>query len=751
MKKMSLYIGREASKLWKRICGETATEIKLLADNWTYLLAGLICQYIHGLAARGVHYFHRPGPVLQDVGFFLLPELGQDRAYISETVFTFVFLSFVLWTFHPFIFKSKKIYTVLLWCRVLAFLVGCQLLRIITFYSTQLPGPNYHCREGSKLARLPRPDSAIEVLLINFPRGVLYGCGDLIFSSHMIFSLVFVRTYQKYGTQRFIKQCAWLIVVIQSLLIIASRKHYTVDVVVAWYTVNLVVFFIDHKLPELPDRSGGGMLLLPLSKDGKTKEENHKLLNGNSGDSVDWRMRTQVNGKISEDGNAVHVDTVMNEQCKPSDFLAQFLSATPSPVMGARCSKFSLCWWHSHLKPSVLESSDLENGGKNDRNSLPSFSEGKLDNGRWIAVKRFNKLAWPDSRQFIDEARSVGNLRSERLANLIGCCHEGDERLLVAEFMPNETLAKHLFHWETQTMKWAMRLRVALYLAQALEYCSSKGRALYHDLNAYRVLFDQDGNPRLSCFGLMKNSRDGKSYSTNLAFTPPEYLRTGRVTPESVVYSFGTLLLDLLSGKHIPPSHALDLIRGKNFQMLMDSCLEGHFTNDDGTELVRLASRCLQYEARERPNAKSLVSALMSLQKDTEVPSYVLMGIPHGTASAQPLLLTPLGEACLRMDRTAIHEILEKKGYKDDEGIANELSFQMWTNQMQETLNSKKQGDAAFRAQDFTTAIDCYSQFIDGGTMVSPTVFARRCLSYLMNDMPQEALGDAMQAQAGVS
>jgi BR-signaling kinase len=53
----------------------------------------------------------------------------------------------------------------------------------------------------------------------------------------------------------------------------------------------------------------------------------------------------------------------------------------------------------------------------------------------------------------------------------------------------------------------------------------------------------------------MKNSRDGKSYSTNLAFTPPEYLRTGRVIPESVVYSFGTLLLDLLSGKHIPPSH----------------------------------------------------------------------------------------------------------------------------------------------------------------------------------------------------
>ncbi|XP_021897377.1 phosphatidylinositol:ceramide inositolphosphotransferase 1 [Carica papaya] len=313
---MTLYIGREASKLWKRICAEITTEINLLTENWKYLLAGLIFQYIHGLAARGVHYLHRPGPTLQDLGFFLLPELGQDKGYISETLFTCVFLSFVLWTFHPFILKSKKIYTVLVWCRILAFLVASQILRIVTFYSTQLPGPNYHCREGSELARLPRPESVLEVLLINFPRGVIYGCGDLIFSSHMIFTLVFVLTYQKYGTVRFIKQFAWLIAAIQSLLIVASRKHYTVDVVVAWYTVNLVVFFLDKKLPELPDRGNGTPpLSLPLSskdKDSKTKEENHKLLNGNSVDPSEWRPRTQVNGKIYEDGNVMHNDSAMN-------------------------------------------------------------------------------------------------------------------------------------------------------------------------------------------------------------------------------------------------------------------------------------------------------------------------------------------------------------------------------------------------------------------------------------------------------
>jgi BR-signaling kinase len=444
--------------------------------------------------------------------------------------------------------------------------------------------------------------------------------------------------------------------------------------------------------------------------------------------------------------------------------------------MGCECSKFISCCGSPESSGSAPEAHKLENEDKSESSDLPAFREysveqlrnatsgfavenivsehgekapnvvykGKLENQRRVAVKRFNRSAWPDARQFMEEARAVGQLRNPRLANLLGCCCEGEERLLVAEFMPNETLAKHLFHWEAQPMKWAMRLRVALYLAQALEYCTSKGRALYHDLNAYRIVFDDDANPRLSCYGLMKNSRDGKSYSTNLAFTPPEYLRTGRVTPESVMYSFGTLLLDLLSGKHIPPSHALDLIKDRNLQMLTDSCLEGQFSVDDGTELVRLASRCLQYEPRERPNPKSLVTSLIPLQKETEVPSHVLMGIAQGGAN---LTLSPLGEACVRMDLTAMYEILEKLGYKDDEGAATELSFQMWTNQMQDTLNTKKKGDSAFRHKEFKAAIDCYSQFIEVGTMLSPTVFARRSLSYLMCDMPEEALNDAVQAQ----
>ncbi|KAI8028116.1 Serine/threonine-protein kinase BSK3 [Camellia lanceoleosa] len=332
--------------------------------------------------------------------------------------------------------------------------------------------------------------------------------------------------------------------------------------------------------------------------------------------------------------------------------------------MGSQSSKLLSCCWVSRHSASIVEAPNVENEEEEVsvlrafheftleqlKNATSGFAvedivsengekapnvvyKGKLENQQRIAVKRFKKQ--------IEEARLVGHLCNPWLANLLGYCCEDDEMLLVAEYMPNNTLAKHLFRWETQPMNWAMRLRVVLHVAQALEYCTSKGCSVYHDLNPYRVLFDEDCNPRLSCFGLMKSSGNGNIYSTNLAFTPPEFLKTGTVTLDGVIYSFGTLLLDVVSGKHIPPSYV-------NF------FLEGKFSDDARTELVHLASRCLQYEPQERPNPKSLVAILTTLQENTKVPPHVLMGISP-SASFSPK--SPLGEACLRMELTAIHEI----------------------------------------------------------------------------------------------
>ncbi|KAF3638709.1 putative serine/threonine-protein kinase [Capsicum baccatum] len=430
-------------------------------------------------------------------------------------------------------------------------------------------------------------------------------------------------------------------------------------------------------------------------------------------------------------------------------------------------------------EPSQDDSkTDLANGDQVDQDQVPAFKEfnlaelraatngfsselivsesgekapnvvyrGKLRSNRLVAIKRFSRQSWPDAQQFVAEAAGVGKVRHKRLVNLIGCCAEGDERLLVAEYMPNDTLSKHLFHWEKQPVPWEMRVRVAYYIAQALDHCSAENRKIYHDLNAYRVLFDEEGDPRLSSFGLMKNSRDGKSYSTNLAYTPPEFLRTGRVIAESVMYSYGTVLLDLLSGKHIPPSHALDLIRGKNVLLLMDSSLEGQYADEDATALVELASKCLQYEARDRPEIKFILNAVEPLQKQKEVASHVLMGLTK-TPVVLPTMLSPLGKACARMDLTAVHDILLKTGYKDEEGAENELSFQEWTQQVQDMLNTKKFGDIAFRDKDFKSAVDYYSKLVSMMPAPSGTVFVRRALSYMMNGQAELALRDAMQAQ----
>ncbi|PQM32808.1 hypothetical protein Pyn_35513 [Prunus yedoensis var. nudiflora] len=324
-------------------------------------------------------------------------------------------------------------------------------------------------------------------------------------------------------------------------------------------------------------------------------------------------------------------------------------------------TRFCLCFRPSN---NINEFLDIEAGNKNEKNSLSVFSldqlraatsgftsnvvsehaekapnvvyKGKLEDGRLITVKRFTFSAWPDSRPFLEEARAVGRLSNEeRLANLIGCCIEDDERLLVLSSCQMK-LSSSTFSSDEIGTNWCRgdstdemgnEIESGFFVAQALEYCSSKGQALYHDLNAHRVLFDQDGNPRLSCFGLMKNSKDGKSF-INLAFTPPEFLRTG------------------------------------------------HFSNDDGNEMVRLASQCLQYEPHNRPDFKYIVSALFPLQEQTEVPSYVLMGFPHGNIPPKQTVLSPLGEACSSLDLARIHEILLMIGYKEDEGAQTEALVQ---------------------------------------------------------------------------
>ncbi|XP_039134492.1 serine/threonine-protein kinase BSK1-like [Dioscorea cayenensis subsp. rotundata] len=212
-----------------------------------------------------------------------------------------------------------------------------------------------------------------------------------------------------------------------------------------------------------------------------------------------------------------------------------------------------------------------------------------------------------------------GRLRHRRLARLIGYCCEGAERLLVAEFMPNNSLARHLFNVKTKTMERSKCLRVACYIAEALEYCI-KEHALYYDLNPHKVLFDEVGNPCLSCFGLVKNHRDERCFHTNIAYTPPGCLY-GMASAKSMVFSFGILLRDLLSGKQISDEQAMDAILGTRIPIVLDSRLWGKCSAEGATALVKLAYDCLQYKPIDRPSIKYVIATLAQIQSNSVGPS----------------------------------------------------------------------------------------------------------------------------------
>lgn len=211
------------------------------------LLVGFVFQWVHSVSTNVVYMLHVQRQPLYDLGFELLPPLSRDWQIVSELVF-FAFVTCVIgFALKPLLWerRGKARYVMPLVARYLAVLMLCQALRILSFMATVLPGPNYHCRPGS-LEYNP-PTNADEV----FNRTDAFkGCGDLMFSSHTIFVVTCALTYQKYGSWTNAKRCMWLVVFVFGLLVVSARKHYTVDVVVAWYTVPLVWTAYEHYCPD---------------------------------------------------------------------------------------------------------------------------------------------------------------------------------------------------------------------------------------------------------------------------------------------------------------------------------------------------------------------------------------------------------------------------------------------------------------------------------------------------------------------
>uniref|UniRef100_A0A6N2NJN4 non-specific serine/threonine protein kinase n=1 Tax=Salix viminalis TaxID=40686 RepID=A0A6N2NJN4_SALVM len=199
-----------------------------------------------------------------------------------------------------------------------------------------------------------------------------------------------------------------------------------------------------------------------------------------------------------------------------------------------------------------------------DENTLAASKPGS---GMVVAVKKLKPEGFQGHKEWLvagwyqTEVNYLGQLHHPNLVKLIGYCVEGENRLLVYEFMPKGSLENHLFRRGPQPLSWAVRVKVAIGAARGLSFLhDAKSQVIYRDFKASNILLDaclgmQEFNAKLSDFGLAKAGPTGDRthVSTQVmgthGYAAPEYVATGRLTAKSDVYSFGVVLLELLSGR----------------------------------------------------------------------------------------------------------------------------------------------------------------------------------------------------------
>nr|CAD1836646.1 unnamed protein product [Ananas comosus var. bracteatus] len=186
--------------------------------------------------------------------------------------------------------------------------------------------------------------------------------------------------------------------------------------------------------------------------------------------------------------------------------------------------------------------------------------KGRLEStGQIVAIKQLDRNGLQGNREFLVEVLMLSLLHHPNLVNLIGYCADGDQRLLVYEYMPLGSLEDHLHDLppDKEPLDWNTRMKIAAGAARGLEYLHDKANppVIYRDFKSSNILLDEGFHPKLSDFGLAKLGPVGdKSHvSTRVmgtyGYCAPEYAMTGQLTVKSDVYSFGVVLLELITGR----------------------------------------------------------------------------------------------------------------------------------------------------------------------------------------------------------
>ncbi|XP_073005216.1 cold-responsive protein kinase 1-like [Typha latifolia] len=273
---------------------------------------------------------------------------------------------------------------------------------------------------------------------------------------------------------------------------------------------------------------------------------------------------------------------------------------------------------------------DFRVGNKLGQGGFGSVYKGKLKDGSVVAVKVLSSDSRQGAPEFLNELNVISNILHENLVRLHGCCVEGDHRILVYEYLENNSLALTLLGDGLNNIQfnWRTRTRICIGVARGIAFLHEEVQppVVHRDIKASNILLDKDLNPKISDFGLAKLFPDNMTHvSTRVAGTigylAPEYAIQGRLTKKADTYSFGVLLLEIVSGRcntntRLPPEdqflleRAWTLYERGELLTIVDTFLDDDFDTEEACRFLKVGLLCTQDAPRARPSMSTVIKML---------------------------------------------------------------------------------------------------------------------------------------------